>query len=163
MITTEQIIELREQTGISVMQCKKALEDAGGDMAKALVILRKKSTEIAAKKGDRTLGSGTIGSYLHNTGTVGTMVVLMSETDFVSKNEEFKKLAYDIAMHVAASNPEYCSESEITDQAKATARSVFEKETEGKPAEMKEKIIEGKLTSYFKDKVLRTLFMNIRV
>jgi len=153
-VNTELVKQLRDQTGISVMQCKKALEDAEGDMAKALVILRKKSVEIAAKKGDRTLGSGTVGSYLHNTGSVGAMVVLRSETDFVSKNEEFRKLAYDIAMHIAASHPEYLNEGVISENDKLTARSVFEKEAEGKAPEMKDKIIEGKLASYFKDKVL---------
>lgn len=153
-VNAELVKQLRDQTGISVMQCKKALVEAGGSIEKALVILRKKSVEIAAKKGDRNLGSGTVGMYLHNTGNVGAMVILMSETDFVSKNEDFRKLAYDIAMHVAASNPEYLDESEITPSALSTAREVFEKEAEGKPVEMKEKIIEGKLASYFKDKVL---------
>lgn len=154
MITTELIKELRDMTGISIMQCKKALEEADGDKEKALVILRKKGGEIAAKKGDRTLGAGAVGSYLHSTGTIGAMVVLQSETDFVAKNDEFKKLAYDIAMHVAAANPEFVSASEITESAKETAREVFAKEASDKPKEMQEKIIEGKLASYFKDKVL---------
>ncbi len=154
MITTEQIKQLRDQTGISVMQCKKALEEAGGDMEKALIILRKKSSDIAAKKGDRELGSGAIGSYLHNSGTIGAMVVLQSETDFVSKNEEFRKLAYDIAMHVAASNPTYLSMQDIPENDMKKAGEVFEKEAEGKPAEMREKIVKGKLEAYFKDKVL---------
>ncbi len=154
VITTEQIKQLRDQTGISVMQCKKALEEAGGDIEKALIILRKKSGEIAAKKGDRELASGAIGSYLHNNGTIGAMVILRSETDFVSKNEEFRKLAYDIAMHVAASNPLYLKVEDIPDDTKSKARQVFEKEAEGKPKEMIEKIVEGKLKSYFQDKIL---------
>jgi elongation factor Ts len=154
MITTELIKELRDQTGISIMQCKKALEEADGDKEKALIILRKKSGEAAAKKSDRTLGAGAIGSYLHSTGSVGAMVVLQSETDFVAKNEEFKKLAYDIAMHVAATNPEYLSQSDIPEDVEIKAREVFEKEVEGKPEEMKEKILEGKLNAYFKDKIL---------
>lgn len=154
MITTELIKELRDMTGISIMQCKKALEEADGDKEKALVILRKKGGEIAAKKGDRTLGAGAVGSYLHSTGTIGAMVVLQSETDFVAKNDEFKKLAYDIAMHVAAANPEFISASEITESVKDTAREVFAKEASDKPKEMQEKIIEGKLASYFEDKVL---------
>lgn len=106
MITTDQIKELRDATGVSVMQCKKALEEAGGDVKKALLILKKNSADIAAKKGDRDLGSGTVAAYIHNTGTVGAIVVLSCETDFVSKNEEFKSLAYDIAMQVVAANPE---------------------------------------------------------
>jgi elongation factor Ts len=113
MITTEQIKALREQTGISVMQCKKALEDAGGDMEKALAILREKSKEIAGKKSDRTLGAGHIAAYVHSTGTIGAMVELVSETDFVSKNEEFKNLARDIAVHIVASNVKYVRTSEV--------------------------------------------------
>ena len=153
-ISVDSIKELRDKTGISVMQCKKALEEAGGDMEKALVILRKKSSDIAAKKGDRELGSGAIGSYLHNNGTIGAMVVLQSETDFVSKNEEFRKLAYDIAMHVAATNPTYLSMNDIPENDREKAKEVFKKEAEGKPKEMIEKIVEGKLNSYFKDQVL---------
>ena len=106
-ITTELVKELRDKTGVSVMQCKKALEEAGGDMEKATAILLEKSAEIAGKKGDRTLGAGCIGSYVHSTGNVGTMVELLCETDFVAKNEEFKALARDIAMHVSATNPKY--------------------------------------------------------
>ena len=106
MITTELIKELRDKTGISVMQCKKALEDVGGDMEKAIVVLQKKSADIANKKGDRTLGAGVVESYIHATHTVGTMVELLCETDFVANNEDFRKLAKDIAMHVTAMNPE---------------------------------------------------------
>jgi elongation factor Ts len=105
MITTEQIKELRDRTGVSLTQCKKALEDAGGDLDKALESLRAKGAEIAAKKSDRTLGAGTVSAYIHAGGAVGAMVALQCETDFVSKNPEFKGLADDIAMHVAAMMP----------------------------------------------------------
>jgi len=101
-ITTEMIKQLRDRTGVSVMQCKKALEEAGGNMEKAIAILQKKSKDIAAKKSDRTLGAGIVASYVHATGTVGTMVELLCETDFVAQNEEFKTLARDIAMHATA-------------------------------------------------------------
>lgn len=105
MITTEQIKELREKTGISVAQCKKALEESAGDMAKALDILKAKSSEIADKKSDRTLGAGVVSAYIHNN-TVGSMITLQTETDFVAKNPEIKALADDIAMHVAAMMPQ---------------------------------------------------------
>ncbi|KKR31271.1 MAG: Elongation factor Ts [Parcubacteria group bacterium GW2011_GWF2_39_8b] len=105
-ITTELVKKLRDETGISVMQCKKALEEVGGDMEKAKVFLQQKSAEISQKKGDRTLGAGVISSYIHATGNVGTMIELLCETDFVAKNEEFKSLARDIAMHATAMNPE---------------------------------------------------------
>ena len=109
MITTEQVKELRDKTGVSIMQCKKALEDAGGDMEKALVLLKKKGAEIASKKGDRSLGAGVVASYVHASGNQGAMVELWCETDFVAKNEEFKALARDIAMQVTATNPEFLS------------------------------------------------------
>jgi elongation factor Ts len=105
-ITTELIKVLRDETGISVMQCKRALEAAGGDMDGARAILREESAKIAAKKGDRELGAGCIASYIHSNDSVGTLVELSSETDFVSKNEEFRVLAKEIAMHITAFNPE---------------------------------------------------------
>lgn len=153
-ISTELIKQLRDATGISVMQCKKALEEAKGDTEKALIILRKKGADIASKKADRTLGAGTLASYVHGNAQVGAMVELLSETDFVAKNEEFRIMAYDIAMHVAASNPTYLKMEDITEEEKARAREVFEKELVGKPEAMKEKIMQGKLDSYFGEKVL---------
>ena len=105
MITTQQIKELREETGLSIMQCKSALEEAGGDRDKAITILKKKGAEIASKKSDRTLGAGAIVSYIHAGETVGVMVELLCETDFVAKNPEFKSVAKDIAMHIAAMSP----------------------------------------------------------
>ncbi len=154
MVTTDLIKELRDTTGVSVMQCKKALEEAGGDKEKALVILKKKGAEAAAKKGDRTLAAGVIQAYVHSTGMVGTMVELACETDFVAKNPEFKQLAYDIAMHIAASKPEFLRREDITEADRKTAESVFAAEVEGKPEAMKAKILEGKLAAYFGERVL---------
>ncbi len=154
MITTEQIKELRDATGVSVMQCKKALEEADGSIEKAIIILRKKSGEIAAKKGDRTFGAGTVQGYMHSTGRVGTIVELLCETDFVSGNEEFKALARDIAMHITAANPKFLKKEDITDEAKNIAKEVFIKEVEGKPKDIQDKILEGKLETYFAEIVL---------
>ena len=154
MITTEQIKQLRDRTGVSVMQCKKALEEALGDMDKALIIMRKKGSDIASKKSDRVLGSGRIASYIHGNGNVGSLVELRSETDFVSKNDEFYALAHNIAMQVAATNPTYLKSGDITEEEKKRATEVFEKEVVGKPEDIKEKIIKGKLDSYFADKIL---------
>lgn len=153
-ITTEMVKELRDRTEVSIMQCRKALEEAGGDMEKAILILKKKSGAVADKKGGRTLGAGTVASYIHTNGQVGVMVELDCETDFVSGNEEFKKLAYDIAMHIAALNPEYIRADQITEDAKAKVREAFANEVEGKPEEMKAKILEGKMTAFFKDNIL---------
>jgi elongation factor Ts len=167
-ITTEQVKDLRDKTGVSVMQCRKALEEAGGDMEKAVIILRKKSGEISAKKADRKFGAGAVAAYVHATGNVGAMVVLSCETDFVAGNDEFKALARDIAMHVTATNPKYTTREDITETERATAKEVFENEmkkaeeaekesgTKGKskPADVKAKILEGKLAAYFSEQVL---------
>tara|TARA_B100000508_G_scaffold47421_2_gene36915 strand:- start:430 stop:1014 length:585 start_codon:yes stop_codon:yes gene_type:complete len=153
-ITSAQLKELRDKTGISVMQCKKALQEAEGDMEKAVIILKKKRSEAAEKKSDRELGAGAVGSYVHNTNEVAAMVLLASETDFVSKNEEFVALANDIAMHVAATDPKFISKDELPDDAIEKAKEVFAPELEGKPEDMKEKIMQGKLDSYFKDQIL---------
>src|SRR3989344_585826 len=139
-ITTKQIKELRDETGVSVMQCKKSLEDAGGDLEKAKIILRKISKQSADKKLGRTLGAGAVVSYIHSNGLVGTMLELLCETDFVARNEDFKALGKDLAMHITALSPEYLKMEDIKE--------------EDKPKEMRDKIMEGKLSSYFGEKVL---------
>ncbi|MEK7480084.1 MAG: elongation factor Ts [Patescibacteria group bacterium] len=153
-ITTETIKSLREQTGVSVMQCKKALEEAGGDMEKAKVILRKQSSAIASKKSDRTLGAGIVAAYTHAGGSVVGAVVLACETDFVSKNEEFGKLAYDIAMHVAAMNPQFRTRDDVKEEDLTAARAVFEKEAAVIPEQIRAKAIEGKIDAYLREKIL---------
>jgi elongation factor Ts len=153
-ITTAEIKALREETGLSIMQCRKALEDADGDKEKARIILQKKGGEIASKKGDRTLGSGTIASYVHASGNIATMVELSCETDFVAKNPEFQAIAKDIAMQVAATNPSFLKREDILEADRIKVAETFKAEVEGKPEEMKEKILAGKVDSYFADKVL---------
>ena len=155
-ITTELIKTLRDETGVSVMQCKKALEDAGGDMDKARMALRKKSSEIAAKKGDRAFGAGVVAAYIHGNGSVGAMVELSCETDFVAKNEEFRGLAYEIAMHVAAINPKYNRLEDVTPEERAKAKAFFVDEVAkmDKPEAIKAKALEGKLDTYFKEQTL---------
>lgn len=110
MITIEEIKTLREETGLSIMQCQKALEEAGGDKEKAIALLKEKGAEIASKKGNRTLGAGVIISYIHAGETVGVLLELLCETDFVAKNPEFKSVAKDIAMHIAAMEPKDTAE-----------------------------------------------------
>lgn len=141
-------------TGISVMQCKKALEEADGDMEKAQILLKKKGSETAAKKSDRDLGAGAIGAYVHNTYEVAAMVKLACETDFVSKNEEFVALARDIAMHVAALAPMYITRDDIDEASVSKAREVFAEEVKDKPTDIQEKILSGKLDAHFKEQVL---------
>lgn len=110
MITTEQIKELRDRTGISIAQCKKALEDATGDIAKALDFLKAKGAEVAEKKATRELHAGVVSAYIHSNNKIGALVQLHVETDFVAKNEGFRSLADDLAMQVAAMNPVDLSE-----------------------------------------------------
>lgn len=106
MITADAVKALRDETGISVMECKKALEASDGDMDKAREYLKSRAISAAEKKADRELGAGVVASYIHGAGQVGALVLLSCETDFVSKNEEFSALAHDIAMHAAAMRPE---------------------------------------------------------
>jgi elongation factor Ts len=110
MITTEEIKILRDETGLSIMQCKKALEEADGDRAKAIILLKEKGADIRAKKGDRNLGAGAIISYVHASGTIGVLLELLCETDFVAKNPEFKEIGHNIAMQIAAMKPENTEE-----------------------------------------------------
>lgn len=136
------------------MQCKKALEEAGGDIEKAKVILRKASAAIASKKADRELGAGVAAAYTHAGGAVVGAVVLACETDFVSKNEAFAKLAYDIAMHVAAMNPKFKTRDDVKDEDVKAAREVFMQEAANVPEANREKAVQGKLDSYLAERVL---------
>jgi elongation factor Ts len=154
MITTKQVKDLREKTGVSIMQCKKALEEAKGDVERALVLLRKHSGDIASKKADRVLGAGVVQAYIHATKDIGAMVALACETDFVSKNEEFSALARDIAMHVTATNPGFLRREDIDTKTMEAAKAVFADEVKNKPGNLKDKILQGKLDAYFKDKIL---------
>ena len=154
MVVDATLKELRDTTGVSIMQCKKALEEAGGDIEKAKVILRKVSASIASKKADRMLGAGVAAAYTHAGGAVVGAVVLACETDFVSKTQEFQKLAYDIAMHVAAMNPQFRSRDDVTDTDLKAARAVFEDEAAKVPEAVRAKAVEGKVESYLKERVL---------
>ncbi|MBT3413005.1 MAG: translation elongation factor Ts [Candidatus Jacksonbacteria bacterium] len=151
MIKATDVKDLRDKTGAGMMDAKKALEESGGDLEKAIEWLRKKGQQVAAKKqSERTAHEGMIESYIHGNSRVGVLLELNCETDFVARNEEFKALAHDIAMHIAAMSPEYISAEDIP-------ADVIEKEkeieaeklkTEGKPEEMIEKILEGKVKKF---------------
>jgi elongation factor Ts len=124
-VSRDAVKELREKTGVSVMECKRALEEAEGDMNKALTVLAEHATVTAGKKANRVLGAGTVSSYIHTQGQIGALVLLSCETDFVSKNEEFTTLAREIAMHAAAMQPqtteELLTQPFIKDQGKTIA------------------------------------------
>jgi elongation factor Ts len=154
MISIEDIKSLRDKTGISIALCKKALEEAKGDEKKAMLILRAKSSDAAEKKSGRTLAAGTIASYVHGEGKVAVLLELSTETDFVAKTDEFKALARELAMQVAATRPKYATEAGIPKEDVKKARTMFAKDAKGKPKELKEKIISGKLAAHFQDSVL---------
>jgi len=155
-ISAEQVKSLRNQTGLSVMQCKKALEEAGGDAGRAIILLKKKGSEVAANKSSRSLCAGVVQSYIHASKTVGAMVELLCETDFVAKNEEFRQLAYDLAMHITALDPEYIKADNISAEIIKKVKDSYSGEVEkmNKPNDIKEKILEGKLKLYFKEQTL---------
>ena len=153
-ISMDQIKELREKTGISIMQCRKALEDAKGDMDKAIVLLQKKGAEAAGKKAERVLKSGRIVSYIHGGGSVGVLLELWSESDFVSRTDDFGKLGHDIAMQIAATNPIYLKREDVPEDEKVKVTDAFADEVKGKPLEIREKILNGKLDSFFKERIL---------
>lgn len=154
MISAALIKELREETGLSIAECKKALEEAQGDKEKAKILLQKKGSQIAEKKSDRNLGSGTVAAYIHAGGTVGAMVELSCETDFVARNPEFQAIARDIAMHIAASSPSFLKRDDVTEEERARVAETLRAEVADKPADMQEKILSAKVDAYFADKVL---------
>lgn len=155
-ITTDDIKLLRDETGVSIMQCKKALEEAGGDMEKARMILRKNSATAASKKSERTLGAGMVGYYIHSNKKIGAMVELFCETDFVAQNADFIAAANDLAMQIAAMAPEFTRSSDIDEVATQKARDFFQEEADksDKPADIKEKMIQGKMNEFFAEKTL---------
>lgn len=153
-VTPQEIKDLRTRTGLSVMDCKKALEDAEGDVEKALIILRKKSSTVAAKKSDRELGAGVVQAYIHSSNDLGAMVTLSCETDFVAKNEDFIALARDMAMHAAATAPRYIHKGQVKEEDVAKARELFVAEAADKPKNKRDAIVEGKMAAYLKEQVL---------
>lgn len=149
-ITTEQIKALREATGAGMMEVKKALQEAGGDMDKAKQVLCLAGVKLAAKKQSRTAGQGLVVSYIHG-GKLGVLLELRCETDFVARNAEFQAVANDLAMQVAAMTPQYLSPSDIPQQVLDQEKEVYLQQVlaEGKSAEIAEKIVAGKLTKYY--------------
>jgi elongation factor Ts len=152
-ITAEMVKDLRERTGIGMMECKKALEEAGGDAEKAIDILRKKGYARAKDKAHRATSEGLVGTYIHTNGKIGVLVEVNCETDFVARNEEFKELVKNIAMHIAAAAPLYVAPEEIPadilDKEKDIVREQFKDSK--KPPEIVEKIVLGKLGKFYEE------------
>jgi elongation factor Ts len=155
-ITAGLVKELRERTGAGMMDCKKALVDTCGDIEKAIDELRTKGLAKAAKKAGRVASEGVVVSYIHGKGRIGVLVEVNCETDFVGNTEEFRKLAYDIAMQVAASNPDYLSREEVPADVIDREKEVLKAQAleEGKPEKVIEKMVEGRIEKFYKEHCL---------
>jgi len=156
LVTAEMVKELRERTGAGMMDCKRALVACDGEIEKAIDELRAKGLAKAAKKAGRVASEGVVTSYIHGGGRIGVLLELNCETDFVGKNEGFKQLAHDLAMQIAASNPEYVRREEIPTEALDREREVLRAQAleEGKPEKVIEKMVEGRIDKYFKERCL---------
>ncbi len=156
MVTAEMVKELRERTGAGMMDCKKALVATDGDIEKAIDELRTKGLASAAKKAGRIASEGLVTSYIHAGGRIGVLVEVNCETDFVGKTAEFKQLAYDIAMQIAASSPDYISREDVAESVITHERDVLKAQAleEGKPEKVIEKMVEGRLEKFYKERCL---------
>jgi elongation factor Ts len=152
-ISAQQVKSLREATGAGMMECKVALEEAGGDFEKATVVLRKKGLAAAAKKAGRVASEGVVISYLHPGGRIGVLVELNSETDFVAKTPEFQELAKDIAMHIAAMDPKYVRREDVPATVIDQEKEIYREKAlnSGKPAFVIDKIVEGQLNKFYSE------------
>jgi|SaaInlStandDraft_4_1057021.scaffolds.fasta_scaffold54239_1 elongation factor Ts len=150
-INAKMIAELRAQTGAGMLDCKKALEEAEGNVDKATDVLRKKGIAKAAKRAGKVAAEGIVYSYIHGDGKIGVLLELNSETDFVAKTDSFKSFAHDIAMHITAANPKYLNREEVDPEELEKEKDVYrvQLKNEGKPEEMIEKILEGKMNKYY--------------
>ena len=145
---------LRERTGAGMMDCKKALGEAGGDMEKAVEILRVKGQAQAAKRGERTASEGVVASYIHANGKIGVLVEVDCETDFVAKNDDFKDFAREVALHIAAAGPLYVSEEDVPSEDRERELRIFEEQAADKPENVRPKIAEGRLRKWLEEVVL---------
>ncbi|GLI07113.1 MULTISPECIES: translation elongation factor Ts [Paenibacillus] len=152
-VSAAAVKELREKTGAGMLDCKKALEEANGDLTKAAEILREKGLSAAANKAGRVATEGMIESYIHAGGKIGVLVEVNSETDFVAKNEQFRTFVRDVALHIAASNPKFLRRDEVPQEALDKEREILTNQAlnEGKPEKIVEKIVEGRLAKYYEE------------
>lgn len=153
MITAEMVKELREKTGAGMMECKRALQETGGDMDKAVTHLRERGLAAAAKKAGRIAAEGIVDSYIHLGGRIGVLVEVNCETDFVAKTPEFREFVHDVAMQVAAANPRYVSRTDVPAEVVAQESEILKAQAlrEGKPAHIVEKMVQGRLEKFFKE------------
>ena len=153
-VTLKQIKELRSRTGVGIHQVKEALEKSDGDVDKAILYMRQQGQIKAASRAGRSASNGFIGSYIHNDGRIGVLIELNSETDFASRSDRFRELAHNIAVHIAAASPQYVNIDDIPEDIITEEKKVYEKDLKGKPDNVKEKIIEGKMQKFYEEVVL---------
>jgi len=153
-INAKDVKALRDRTGAVMMDCKAALTEAGGDVDKAIDILRVKGQAQAAKRGDRVASEGQVASYIHAGGKIGVLVEVNCETDFVARNEDFQEFVRDVALHIAALNPQYVSEEDVSEEAKAAESRIFEEQASDKPENVRPKIVEGRVKKWLEEVVL---------
>lgn len=149
-ISAEMVKDLRDKTGVGMMECKKALTESNGDFEKAIDLLRQKGLATASKKAGRTASEGLIESYIHM-GKIGTMLEVNCETDFVARTDDFKQLVKDIAMHIAAATPVYLSREDVPQDVLEREKEIYKAQVVNKPPQVVEKIIEGKLEKFYTD------------
>jgi elongation factor Ts len=152
-ISAAQVKELRDTTGAPMMDCKKALTEAAGDQEKAIVILRKKGAATAQKKAARVTSEGSVAEYIHAGGKIGVLVEVNCESDFVARTDDFKELVHDIAMHIAASDPKYVRKEDVTPEDFAREKDIFLDQAikSGKPANIAEKMVTGKMEKFYEE------------
>ncbi len=153
-ITAQDVKALRERTGAGMMDCKKALTEADGDIEQAIELLRKKQGKRIEDRGERVASEGTIQSYIHSNAKVGVLVEVNSETDFVARNDDFVSFAREVALHIAAAAPLYVSEEEIDAEAREREARIFEEQAADKPENVRPKIVEGQLRKWYEQVVL---------
>jgi elongation factor Ts len=148
-VSTQIVKQLREKTNAGMMDCKRALSETGGDLEKAEALLRTKGIASAGKKASRATKEGIVASYIHLQGKVGVLVEVNCETDFVAKNENFREFVKDITLHIAAAHPQYVSREEVPAKVLEAERAIYEAQVKGKPANVIDKIVAGKLDKFY--------------
>jgi elongation factor Ts len=150
-ITAQMIKDLREKTGAGIMDCKSALKETGGDVEKAITALRKKGLAAAEKKAGRTTSEGLVHSYIHAGGRIGVLIEVNCETDFVARTSEFEEFVHNVAMHIAAAEPRYVDQESVTEEDLAHEREIYAEQARatGKPENVIEKIVEGKMSKFY--------------
>jgi elongation factor Ts len=153
-VSAADVKALRDRTGAGMMECKGALQEASGDIDKAIEILRVKGQAKAAKRGEREAAEGVIGHYVHSNDRIGVLVEVNCETDFVARNDEFKAFARDVALHIAAAAPRWVSEDDVPADVKEAELQIFAQQAQDKPDHVRSKIAEGKLRKWLEEVVL---------